>query len=482
MNKNESIIYMVQCTLKRELIYIGKSHQNTLEERIKQHEDSARKGDSTAFHQALIDYGFKNWEWSIISRCTIDNETEEEIKLIKKFGAAPIDLLNKSHGQKLEIKKRLFSKEIIERTRGNKSPAYEKSKLAKMFLRQSGKLKPVINLKTEKIFESETQAGNIENIPRGTIRLSCLTGKMLPDNTRYAYLNINNVPILTKGHEKDEFIGKRARKIKNLINGKVYNNVNEVSKEYKISKSCADGAARGEYMILLKKWVFCFLDENGNEILTENHKKGLEKIKNIGSDKYVAWYVDDLEMKDVFYFKSLDEICEKLNIKSKSHILSVCKGERTHAEKWRFAYLDDGTKNPILTDKHRNKAKKVIRKVICLNDNKVFQNGTEAGIYYKLNSSQITNCAQGNAKSVYCNKVRLRFAFLDDNDNPILKDKHKESISARGKSRIQALKDGRVFNSLAEYIRETGLPYKTAKRYLKDPSINLFGYEFIELD
>ena len=59
MSKNESIIYMAQCTLKRELIYIGKTRQNILEERIKQHENSARKGDSTSFHQALIDYGFK---------------------------------------------------------------------------------------------------------------------------------------------------------------------------------------------------------------------------------------------------------------------------------------------------------------------------------------------------------------------------------------------------------------------------------------
>ena len=88
----------------------------------------------------------------------------------------------------------------------------------------------------------------------------------------------------------------------------------------------------------------------------------------------------------------------------------------------------------------------------------------------------------GQCKSVYCNKVRLRFAFLDDNDKAILKKIHNESISARGKSRIQLLKDGRVFNSLAEYLRETGVPYKTAQRYIKDPGINLFGNEFIELD
>lgn len=110
MKENESIIYMAQCTFKRELIYIGKTHQSTLEERIKQHEDSARKGSSTFFHIALIDYGFKNWQWSIISRCKIENEIQIEKELIKKFGAAPIDLLNRTHGQKVKEEKNYFLK------------------------------------------------------------------------------------------------------------------------------------------------------------------------------------------------------------------------------------------------------------------------------------------------------------------------------------------------------------------------------------
>ena len=307
---------------------------------------------------------------------------------------------------------------------------------------------------------------------------------MLNDGTRYAYLDLNDEPITTEGHSTNIYIGKRvdSKKVKNLINGKVYESIKEVSEEYKLSSSSIEGNVNGKYMTLKNKWVFCYLDNEGNEILTENHHKGLSIVKNIDSVKYVAWYIDDTEMKDLYYFKTLDEICDKLSIRSKSHISGVCKGNRTHAEKWRFAYFDNETKKPILNEKHHSKAKKIIRKIICLNDNKVFENGVEAGIYYNLNSSAITNCAKGNAKSVYCNKVRLRFAFLDDNNTPILKEIHNESISARGKRRIQLLKDGRVFNSLAEYLRETGVPYKTAQRYIKDPSLNLFGNEFIELN
>jgi len=479
-----SIIYMAQCNLKRELIYIGKTHQHTLEERIKQHEESARRGSSTAFHIALIDYGLKNWEWSIISRCNTKTENQIEKEQILKFGATPIDLLNKTHGQKVKVKKMLFFKEITDRTRANKYHPSEKSELGKLFLRQAGKLKPVINLITNKIFESVSHASKLEMIALSTIRICCITGKLARDGSRYAYLDLDNVPILTEGHSQLNYIGKRtdSKRIKNLINGKIYKNLLEASIEYNVSKSSIDQSAKGKYMTLKNKWVFCYLDNNGNELLTENHKRGLNTIKNINSIKYVAWYVDDIEMKTLYYFKTLDEICDKLKIENKSHIISVCKGERTHAEKWRFSYFDTETKKPVLTEKHKLKARKIIRKVICLNDKKIFTNGVAAGIHYNINSKAITNCVQGNAKSVYCNKARLRFAFLDDNGEPILKEKHKESISARGKKRIQLLKNGMVFNSLAEYIRETGVPYKTALRYIKDSTINLFGNEFIELD
>ena len=327
----------------------------------------------------------KNWEWSIIARCTMDEENEEEIRLIKKYGAAPIDLLNITHKQKGEKAKKTFSKEIIERTRGNKFHSSDKTQLGKMFLRQSGKLKPVINLKSKRSFESASEASRLENIPLSTIRLCCKSGKMLSDDTRYAYLNLADEPILTKGHAIDNYIGIRAdsKRVKNLINGKVYKNIKEVSETYKLSSSSIEGNVNGKYMTLKNKWVFCYLDDNGKEILTERHIKGLSTIKNVGAIKYVAWYVDDTEMKDLYYFKTLDEIVEKLNIKSKSHITSVCKGKRTHAEKWRFAYFNNETKKPVLTDKHNDKAKKIIRKIICLNDNKIFANGVEAGIHYR---------------------------------------------------------------------------------------------------
>jgi hypothetical protein len=218
-----------------------------------------------------------------------------------------------------------------------------------------------------------------------------------------------------------------------------------------------------------------------NEMRNENHIKGLEIINKLNAIKYVAWHIDD-DQKNYKYFKSLDELIKDLGIKSKSHVTSVCKGDRTHVENWRIAYFDNNKNEPILNKGHSKKAKKVKRKIICLNNNEIYENATEAGVFFQLNPSYITKCARGVAKFIFHKNEKLRFAFLNADGEKILTTKHKEPLANKGKKRIQLIKEGKIFNSLAEYLRYTGIPYTTAKRYLKDPSLDLEGYEFVELE
>ncbi len=484
MKDSKSIIYMARCLIKNELVYIGKTRQDSLEERVVQHEQMARNGDSAHFHQAMIDYGLKNWEWSVLEECPIEDEFVVEKKFIKKFSETPITLLNVTYAKENNKKQKKYTSKIIEKVKTHKLKSYEKSDQGKYFLRLSGKLKPVINLRTKTIFQSQSEASELEHIPRCTIRNCCETGKMLSGRTRYAYLDLDDNPILTEGHNKELYIGKREdqRKVKNLITGEIFNNVQEVAKKYNISSSCADGGARGDYMTTKGKYVFCFLDEEGNELITERHKKGLEMLKAKNDIKYVAWHIDDLRMESLLYFKNLDEICDKLEIKGKSHIKSVCDGKRSHVEKWRIAYYVKNTGKPILHERHKKKPPKVTRQIICLNDNRIFKSGIEAGKHYGLNPQAITKCAGGGAKTVYKGKKRLKFAFLDDDGKIILTKKHNESLSWKGKKRILRVSTGEIFSSLAEYRRKMGISYKRAKKYLDDPSIDMMGFEFVEID
>ena len=186
-------------------------------------------------------------------------------------------------------------------------------------------------------------------------------------------------------------------------------------------------------------------------------------------------------MENLSYFKNLIEIKKALSIKSTSHILSVCKGERSHAQNLRFAKLDING-NPVLMDKHKSAPKKIARKVICLNDERIFISAAEAGREYGLNSSSISSCAKGKKKSVKKNNVRYRFAELDENDKPILTATHEEGLDWKGKGgKIMRINDRKIFNSLAAFLRETGINRKRAKKYEEDQNTNLFGNEYIVL-
>lgn len=368
------------------------------------------------------------------------------------------------------------------------------------FLRLYGKLKPVINLKTQKTYRSISQAAKIDQISINTIKISCSTGKKLADDTRYAYLDLDYNPILNEGHKQDHYIGKMAKKVKELVSGMIYNNAKQAAKEYKLSSIAH--YAEGRLLIAKDQFIFCYLDENNNEIITEQHKLALEKIKNKDKNNYVVWEdrfsYETAKEKNLFrYFKNLKEIHEKLDIKNRSHIDAVCKGKRSHVEGYRIAEFDHETNNPILTKKHFLNSKKITSKVICLNDQKIYNNCSDAADEYSTYSNQIGLCAKGKLKSIRVEnkstgkKERYSFAYLDKSNNPILTTKHNEPLTQRkGISTIilinptpELIKQGKDrFSSLAEFCRKTGVPRRRAKEYRKNKNISLLGYEFIEIE
>ena len=242
------------------------------------------------------------------------------------------------------------------------------------------------------------------------------------------------------------------------------------------------------------------MDKNGIEIIKETHSKALEKLNKRNKIKFAAWSVDftyeeALKKNEIGYFKTIANLYEQLKIKNKSHIKAVCDGKRSHVELYRIAYYDNDKNCPNLTTKHLEKSKKNVRKIYCVNDSKKFANCTEAGSYYRVEPSQLGLCARGVLKSVRVKdestgKVkRFQFQYLDKNDTPIIPNRHREPLTQRrGVSIIRLINPPKclngkdVFSSLADFCRETGIPPKRARKYRKDKSIDLLGYEFIEID
>lgn len=499
--ENKIIIYRIQI-LKDGInyVYIGQT-KRTIEEREKEHRNNAGNNQPSSLYEFLGSIPSRDWPNPLlykITECDIDSANKEEKKWIKEYAQYPnINILNDSHTKKIKENK----KNIIDYgMRGNHKPCLEKTAMGVRFLKLSNKIKPVINLATKKEYISVSEAAKFEKVSLCTIKLSCNTGKKLENHVNYAYIDLDGTPILTEGHNQNNYIGKNAKKIKELISGQIFNNANEVAKKYNLSLNSISGYVSGKYGIAKKQYVFCYLNKNNNEIRLHKHNKAIEIIQNRNIIKYVAWpvsftYEQAKIENQISYFKSLKDLYKSLKIKNKSHVKSVCDGKRSHVEKYRIANYDAVQKEPILHSKHLEKSKKIITPVYCVNDGQKFPNYTEAGKYYSINANQIRQCAKGILKSVrkkMQNKAeRLQFQDLDKSGNPIMPDKHREPMTQRkGVSSIMLInqdvinKIGRSkFSSIAEYCRETGVPPKRARKYKneKNKITNLDGYEFVEI-
>jgi len=485
-------------------VYIGQTTR-TLAKRKLEHFRAALNNGPEPLHQQMLIIPLKDWHAEVLQECEDANANNQEKLWISHY------LETAMHDSSLCVLNATESKSIKNECiapkpsygvpKANKQKNYAPGEIGKKLAQVSGKLKPVINLNTNQRYDSLLEAERRDNRTRGSIKSSCDTGKMFNDGTRYAYLDLDNNPKITDGHDKPDFyIMQRAQKIKELTSGIIYKNATEVMKTYNIHHTCVSAYASGKYGVALGRYVFCYLDEDGAEIIKPKHIAALEKIKKIGQIKYVAWPVnftfDEAKATgEVAYFKSLDDMCQGLKIKSKAHVKSVCDGKRSHAEKWRIAYYNHDTDVPVLTTTHLAKAKKIIRRIQCLDDGKAFDNCTEAGSAYSVAHNQIGMCARGILKSVRVkNKEtgtteRLRFAYLDANDQPILTARHSEPLSQRkGVAKIVLLNPemgkslGKsIFSSRAEFCRETGVPRKALVKYLQDNTRNLLGYECKEL-
>jgi hypothetical protein len=471
----ESIVYGARCVIDGKW-YIGKTDR-TLEDRIKEHERAASTNASDLFHKTMRDMGLKNFEWKELDKCPRDAILARERKWISDLAAQSIEVLNTAHTPKAHrpsgviIKSRIQSK--IAGARAWQRPS------AKEWMQRSGKLLPCINLLTGEKFESLLAAERRGPDKRPGIRSSCETGRPTLNGNRYAYIDIEGNPVLKEGHKKAL---PRTRRVVNLNTGTIFDSLADAAKSSGASQKNIQACCRGAYKTA-SGMVFCYVGDNDEELLTETHQRyraELEQRKNLA---FAAWKIDDVERKHLVIADTAKRLAELIEING-SHILAICRGERQHDHGWRVAFYNKASKQIEVQKSHSAKVRKQIRKVICLDDNAIYSSFSGAAVHYGLSGGQIKQCCDGILKSTGRESkegVPRRFAYVDDTGKAILTPKHREPFEMLGDICLFCPQTGKKYQSVAHCSRETGIPQKRIRRYLKDQSVDLAGLSLMPL-
>jgi hypothetical protein len=467
--ENAATVYLAQCVLARDQLYVGKT-ERTLEERKREHEAAAVTGNVTPFHRALVAEGIRHWEWRVLETCDQALVAERERYWIAKLNALSIDLLNVSHARPKPTGG--IRRDRVASRMGGKNVWTIPS--ARRWLQLSGKLKPAINLTSGQRFRSlsEAAAGGPDGM--AAVRASCATGKPTPAGNRYAWLDAEQEPVLTDGHRNQI---PRGRRVKNLLTGQISDSAAVAAKAVGVPVKMLQAVCNGDYRSC-SGLSFCYLDDEGAEVLKSSHQRYLARKKAEASTAYAAYRVGS-EDKRPLIFSTIKELCQTLGI-PKEHVLGVCKGERQHTKGYRIAFYDKSTERPVFTDAHTRAVRKLLRRVVCLDDGATYDTASAAARRYGLEAQQVALCCRGVLKTTGRGGTRRRFAYADDRGDPLLTPKHGEPLEMR-KTRLFCPQLAREFQSVAQFCRETGVPGKRARRHLEDPAVDLGGLELVRL-
>ena len=233
--------------------------------------------------------------------------------------------------------------------------------------------------------------------------------KYLKQGTKLGWCDYNPMEEQRKGQIKNSGNCSK-KKVICLNNDKVFNSIKEASKYYKINNSNIGECCKNkrlftgeslktkeylqwqyydEYLISPKKLLS---NEEINEIHNNNRRIKIQK-------KIICLNNNEI-------FNTLIEATTKSDLKSNANIYACCKNQQRYAginqetgEYLQWQYYKDYLIEPkkLLSNNEIDKIDnriKLQKKVVCLNNKKIFNSIAEAGNYYKLQHSNIIKCCK----------------------------------------------------------------------------------------
>lgn len=462
------IIYKVTYKIESNIIYIGQSLLS-LAERRRQHERNPNvwQLSEKSFDKILLKKGLDNWKWEIIENDINTNEEldKREIFNIKLYKEKGYKLLNIIHNRKIhgnndiDLKNKHSYGAVKSWDKSNK-----KAHIARYY---NEKIKPVINLTSGERYKTIVELRDSEKVSNPIINKLCNTGEPHPQTgNQYAFLDLENNPILKKGHNKSypllqkiEIVEIKTEKkysiglfeAKSIINCQLW----ELTK----MKILNLGGNRND--ITCNGFIIFALNENGERIETDRHKKILERAKKNKIDIFI-WSWNQKKSKWEFankvkgYTNASKFLANKINIQKPSilsnKIIEILKGERTHIKGYTFTSISEiPERKPI----------KKLQPIILLNSNKgehiYYKNAKIAAEKLGLESKYIIDCCNGKTNTT----GGYRFAWSNAKGDPIYTKQHEIYLRKKtglGMS-VYWVEGEQTFHSIAELKRHLDYLY-----------------------
>ena len=244
--------------------------------------------------------------------------------------------------------------------------------------------KPVICVETQVVYESAVDAGRKLGISNSTISSCCNGNNKVAGGYHWMFADEysdENVKLLLKRTES-----KKSKQVMCVDNGKIYHSISEASLDTCILASNIGQCCAGKYSHAGGlRWLYLddATDEKINEVLNT-------KLNIKGKSSVIC-----IETKQIF--DNSVRAAEYLNTSS-SGIRACCNGVNKTACGYHWMFLSDYTEENAenLLKLPKNKLNK---KVVRLNDGKIYSTISEAALENGTFVNAISKCCKGKTKS-----------------------------------------------------------------------------------
>lgn len=233
-------------------------------------------------------------------------------------------------------------------------------------------------------------------------------------------------------------------KIENLVNGKVY--IGQTSRTFEVRKEqhlyeLNSGIKRN--IKLQNAWI--------------KYGKESFRFEIIG-----IFPVVELDRKEIYYIEKYDSFRKGYNMTTGGNQVMHNQKHTEEArkkmslklnEKWKDEnFIEKMKRRPVYSGNEAPRA----RKVICINDQKVFESMLDAGSYYGVGMKKVSSVCVGKSKYTGLEETgrKLQFAYYEEGKSYVVKEINHQNE----KKKVKCLTTGEVFASIHDAAKKTGAP------------------------